>query len=120
MKLRASLIFALCVCLGIALLTSGGKVRAQDAFKDVPSGNWAYRAVSDFQKNDILVGYPDGFFNGKRVLTRYEFALAIKRMIEHVIPDLVAPAGKGTAPDRISLAPQLSPGSGSGLQETCG
>jgi hypothetical protein len=63
---------------------------AQDMFKDVPSDHWAYAAVSDLQQKKILVGYPNGYFQGKRVLTRYEFAVALKRAL-----DAIGPGGKG-------------------------
>jgi len=61
---------------------------AQDMFKDVPSDHWAYSAISDLQQKKILLGYPNGYFQGKRVLTRYEFAVALKRALDAI------PAGK--------------------------
>jgi hypothetical protein len=53
---------------------------AQDSFKDVPQDHWAYQAVTDLQKAGVLLGYPpEGFYKGRRYLTRYEFAVALKR-----------------------------------------
>lgn len=53
----------------------------QSTFKDVPTDSWAYQAVSNLQSKGIIVGYPDGYFRGKRTLTRYEFAEALDRAI---------------------------------------
>jgi len=66
-------------------------VKAQDAFKDVPQDHWAYQAVADLQKQGILLGYPpENFYKGRRYLTRYEFAVALKRAL-----DKIAGAGAG-------------------------
>jgi hypothetical protein len=90
MKPIASFVSAITAIVAAVIVTSGLGAHAQDYFKDVPAGHWAYQAVTDFQQHNILVGYPDGFFSGKRILTRYEFALAIKRAIEIVAPKLAA------------------------------
>jgi len=56
---------------------------AQDTkpFTDVPPTHWAYEAVTYLQQKDILKGYPEGYFKGKRTLTRYEFAVALQRAL---------------------------------------
>lgn len=54
---------------------------AQGPFTDVPSDHWAYDAINQLQKDGILIGYPDGTFAGKRNITRYEFAVAIARLM---------------------------------------
>lgn len=62
-------------------------VRAQtapDMFNDVPEDHWAYTAVEALRSKGILIGYPDGYFRGKRTLTRYEFAVALQRALEQV------------------------------------
>lgn len=69
------------------------QAKAQDMFKDVPQDHWAYAAISDLQQKKILVGYPDGFFHGKRVLTRYEFAVALKRALDAIGPGQQGPPG---------------------------
>jgi hypothetical protein len=56
--------------------------KAQDqAFKDLDPQHWAYQAVTDLQSKGILLGYPNGYFYGKRTLTRYEFAIAIQPLV---------------------------------------
>lgn len=72
-------------------MTWSVQAKAQDMFKDVPSDHWAYGAISDLQQKKILLGYPNGYFQGKRVLTRYEFAVALKRALDAI------PAGKDGA-----------------------
>ncbi len=57
-------------------------VFAQGMFTDVPSDHWAYDAVDKLQQDGIIIGYPDGTFGGKRSLTRYEFAVAIARLMD--------------------------------------
>jgi hypothetical protein len=53
-------------------------------FADVPVDHWAYKAVDTLQKDGIVIGYPDGTYGGKRAMTRYEFAVAIARLLDKV------------------------------------
>ena len=74
MKQIAILLAVICVlCAAPAL--------AQGPFTDVPTDHWAYDAINTLQKDGILIGYPDGTFAGKRTITRYEFAVAIARIL---------------------------------------
>lgn len=52
---------------------------AQDNFPDVPENHWAYQAMSNL-KDKVLFGYPDGFVRGARMMSRYEFAVAINQL----------------------------------------
>lgn len=54
---------------------------ASGPFADVPADHWAYQAVDTLQKAGIVIGYPDGTYGGKRAMTRYEFAVAIARLL---------------------------------------
>ena len=71
----------------IALLTLAALVLAisipasAQQFADVPTDHWAYAAVQQLAQAGIIQGYPDGTFDGKRALTRYEFADALSRAI---------------------------------------
>ena len=49
---------------------------------DVPFDHWAYDACDMLAEEGIIVGYPDGTFKGNRALTRYEFAIALARLLE--------------------------------------
>lgn len=94
--------------LGAALsalaLAWSNPVNAQDAFKDLDQNHWAYQAVDSLQKDGILEGYPDGYFRGKRTLTRYEFAVALKRALDKV------KAGDGKQGPPGETGPAGSPG----------
>jgi len=54
---------------------------AGGTFADVPTDHWAYTAVQTLQKAGIVIGYPDGTYGGRRAMTRYEFAVAIARVL---------------------------------------
>ena len=56
----------------------------QGAFSDVPLNSPLYRQVTWLSERGIFTGYPSGTFNGKRALTRYEFAIALQRMMVEV------------------------------------
>ena len=59
-------------------------------FADVPQTHWAYDAVQQLAQRGIFTGYPDGTFQGKRALTRYEFAVALQRMLQEVQRNIAA------------------------------
>jgi len=71
---------------GMLMLGVPSAVRAQapaasGPFADVPADHWAYQSVDTLQKAGIVIGYPDGTYGGKRAMTRYEFAVAIARLM---------------------------------------
>ncbi len=61
-------------------------IYAQSAFTDVPSEHWAYDAVESLQAKGILQGYPDGTFQGKRTMSRYELATVVARLLQQMPP----------------------------------
>jgi len=106
------------VALSALTLAWSSPVKAQDAFKDLDPNHWAYQAVTNLQQKGILEGYPDGYFRGKRTLTRYEFAVALNRMIDKLGLDKIqqggGPAGpqgeRGPAGEQGPAGPQGPPG----------
>lgn len=64
--------YAVSVVLGAAMVTPAFAQR--DNFPDVQDTHWAYEAVARLKKEGIITGYPDGTFQGKRMITRYEMA----------------------------------------------
>lgn len=62
-------------------------------FQDVPQNHWAYDAVQQLAQKGIFTGYPDGTFSGRRALTRYEFAIALQRMLQEVQREIAAGGG---------------------------
>jgi hypothetical protein len=82
---------------------------AAEMFADVPTDHWAYQAVNNLQERGIVIGYPDGTFGGKRAMTRYEFAVAVDRLIDWVnrsISDAIA--GIPKPPEVTQNPPGLS------------
>src|ERR1051325_3243482 len=105
--------------------------KAPDMFKDVDTSHWAYPAVESLRSKNVLVGYPDGYFRGKRTLTRYEFAVALDRALKQIpiqgnagapgppgsnglpgpkgeIGDQPPPAPSGLSPQDIALMRRLT------------
>ncbi len=63
--------------------------QAQDAaraeFQDVPRDHWAYDALQRLAAAGVIEGYPpSGDFRGQRAMTRYEFAVAIARLLNRI------------------------------------
>jgi len=86
---------------------------AQGAFADVPIDHWAYDAIQKLADEGVVIGYPDGTFKGQRAMTRYEFAMAISRLMDKMGDGTVGPAGpegKQGAPG--ATGPAGPPGAG--------
>ena len=77
---------------------------AQGPFTDVPTDHWAYDAINTLQKDGILIGYPDGTFAGKRTITRYEFAVAIARILPLIPKEHGAPGATGITQEQLDNA----------------
>ena len=50
-------------------------------FPDVPENHWAYEYIGRLAAAGIIEGYPDGMFNGTRMMSRYEFAAMLYRAL---------------------------------------
>ncbi len=92
-----------------------GPVKAQqapDMFKDLDRNHWAYEAVESLRSKGIVIGYPDGYFRGRRVLTRYEFAVALDRALRklNITPEPGPPGPKGETGPPGPAGPQGPPG----------
>ena len=72
--MKRTLKYALTAVLGAGLILPA---IAQDQFPDVPENHWAYEALARMKKEGLLIGYPDGRYNGTRPATRYELAVAM-------------------------------------------
>jgi len=59
----------------------------------VPFDHWAYDAVQQLVDKGIIIGYPDGTFKGDRAMTRYEFAMAISRLLDAMKGGQIGPQG---------------------------
>lgn len=72
--MRSILRYALSAALATFIVAP---VFAQDMFPDTPENHWAYEALENLKRENILVGYPDGLYRGGRPASRYEMAVAI-------------------------------------------
>jgi hypothetical protein len=91
MKKTLAMLAGACFALGLlmAVPTVSHAQAASGPFADVPADHWAYQAVDTLQRAGIVIGYPDGTYGGKRAMTRYEFAVAIARLLPLIkAPDL--------------------------------
>ena len=78
----------------LCLAGTMAQAQAPDTFKDLDPSHWAYQAVENLRAKNIVWGYPDGYFRGKRTLTRYEFAVALDRALKSL------PTGGGQKGDK--------------------
>jgi len=53
-------------------------------YPDVPRGHWAYDAIDALSRAGIIEGRPGGVYEGNRPMTRYEFAVAIARLLQKI------------------------------------
>lgn len=61
------------------------QVRSVNELSDVQPTDWAYGALQSLiERYGLSFGYPDGTFRGNRALSRYEFAAALRQVIEAV------------------------------------
>jgi len=72
--------------LGVPAISMAQTAAASGPFADVPADHWAYQSVENLQNAGIVIGYPDGTYGGKRAMTRYEFAVAIARLLPLLNP----------------------------------
>jgi hypothetical protein len=69
-------------------LVTPAQAQNRAEFQDVPRDHWAYAALQKLASAGILEGYPPtGNFVGQRAMTRYEFAVAIARLLNTLPTD---------------------------------
>jgi hypothetical protein len=76
------------------LVSSANAQTTRDAaeFPDVPRTHWAYEAVNRLAAAGIIEGRENGLYVGNAPMTRYEFAVAIARLLNNL------PRGENGAP----------------------
>ena len=91
MKRKATfgVVLALAAAPAIVAPTLVSQAQAQDAaaraeYPDVPRGHWAYEALDRLSRAGIIEGRPGGVYEGNRPMTRYEFAVAIARLLDRL------------------------------------
>jgi len=69
----------------VAPISAHAQATDAKAFADVPEGHWAYAALQKLAQAGIVEGYPPtGDYRGPRTMTRYEFAVAIARLLDRI------------------------------------
>jgi hypothetical protein len=53
-------------------------------YPDVPQNHWAYNAINKLSQAGIIEGMPNGTYMGNKPMTRYEFAVAIARILDKI------------------------------------
>lgn len=74
---------ALSTMVVVSLFLVAAPLFAANPAETVPFDHWAYDAVQQLVDKGIIIGYPDGTFRGDRAMTRYEFAMAISRLVDN-------------------------------------
>jgi hypothetical protein len=99
--MRKALTF-LAASLALGLVVPSQAQNAPDMFKDLDTSHWAYAATESLRSKNIVIGYPDGYFRGKRTLTRYEFAVALDRALRSI---MAVPGPKGVVDGKLVNIP---------------
>lgn len=89
---KASLFASVAAIAMTAVLAPAANAQVASPFADVPTDHWAYSSVEKLRNAGIVIGYPDGTYGGKRPTTRYEFAIAIARLLDKIPPPVELPA----------------------------
>ena len=53
-------------------------------YPDVPQNHWAYDAINKLSQAGIIEGMPNGTYMGNKPMTRYEFAVAVARILDKI------------------------------------
>jgi S-layer family protein len=61
-------------------------------FHEIPANDWAYDALTELHAHGLIEGYPDGAFRGDRLITRYETAIVVARVLARVDAVRTTPA----------------------------
>lgn len=79
--MKRTFTLALTAVLGTMFATSAF---AQEAFPDTPENHWAFEALAKMRAAGLLTGYPDGLYRGARPASRYEMAVALYALYQHL------------------------------------
>ena len=79
--------------LAATTLTATTAFAAQNPFKDLPEGHWAYDAVTMLAQDGVIDGYGDGNFKGDKLMNRYEMAEIVSKAVAKY--DGLRPQDKG-------------------------
>jgi len=70
---------------GAAKTGAAQQLSTINQFSDVQPSDWAYQALSNLiERYGCVAGYPDGLFEGKRAISRYEAAALLNACLERI------------------------------------
>ena len=72
--MNKSLVLAMTLTVGVTASTY-----AANPFSDVPAGHWAYGSIAKLAAAGVVDGYPNGTFQGDKLMTRYEMAQIVAK-----------------------------------------
>jgi len=76
-------------------------------FRDVPEDHFAYEAIEKLSQSGIMGGYPDGTFKGRKVMTRYEVAVILAKIMARIEDARSRGQTVQIAPDNQALMSRL-------------
>ena len=74
--MKKSLVLAMAMALGVT-----ASAYAANPFSDVPAGHWAYDSIAKLAAAGVIDGYGDTTFKGDRLMTRYEMAQIVAKVM---------------------------------------
>jgi len=77
-------LYVLAFFCALVLLPSACIAQVDVPFPDQPANHWEYVAIETLEKADIPIGDPDASNSGRRVVTRYYFAIALVRLLSQL------------------------------------
>jgi len=108
------------IAVGSCLLSSAWAQQGAQPQQTVPFDHWAYDACQQLSDLGIIIGYPDGTWRGDRPLTRYEFAMAVSRIVDLFRANLGVWANRTGAPGEPGPAGPEGPAGPPGPQGPAG
>lgn len=80
------LIFVAIFAAGLMVVSSAAFAQSNNTFppSDLPADHWAWSALKYMYETGVLEGYPGNEYKGSRTLTRYEFAMALNRLLAYI------------------------------------
>src|SRR4051812_24302031 len=93
--------------LGLALVVPARAANQANPFEKLVVIHPAYQSVRLLEKHGYTTGSPEGAFDGKRELTRYEFALAIERIYRSLQPRVLGASDAGTLREDVTTFQEL-------------
>lgn len=96
----------------LAAALAAGVARAPVAaqanpFRDVPGDHWSLAAIRKLAEEGLVEGFPDGTYKGKKVVTRYDLAIHLAKLLARV--DRIRASGRaGLTPEDAVTVTRLT------------